>query len=240
MYKIVLALLLSIVLIESKNIDQVDNDFDGIYDNEDLCLNTSILDLVDANGCSKIQTKLNIIIEQTMAYTKISNDNFKSYDLMLLLKKYSYNLYFVTGYSDYQGDEKSSANILGISKNFVLENNDNIIVDFSTIFEKDDTNSFSYNFAYGTIYNNIFITLGFNLDKISTDTTSYENLSIGKDFDKFNINFTYNKSNNDTKDSLYISLKYDSYDTYYIIYTNKKYFSNSYDTTHQLSLGYRF
>ena len=230
-------LLINIVIY---NVIAKDIDFDGVSDNNDICLNTKILEIVDKNGCSKNQLKWKYLIIQDLSSTKISNDNLINYDLMILAKNNFAGIYLISGYNDFKNKRESNALVIGITKSINIKDSSNIEFNINTTFEKDDTNSFELLSTYNKLYKEFLFSIAYSISKIYNKSESYEVLSIGKLINNFFIEMTYNYKNSDNRDSMAILFKYDTYKKYYISYSNKKYYNTNLGNTNTLSIGYKF
>ena len=107
----------------------VDADFDGVEDDVDACLETDILELVNADGCSSTQkSKLNITLLQSYSYVDINErNNIDNYSLALMLSKDSWLFYVGSGYFKYD-NPRDTVNDFGdttllVQKTFLLKKN---------------------------------------------------------------------------------------------------------------------
>ena len=169
--------ILFFLLLSSLALFSVDTDFDGVDDDVDLCLGTDILEVVNANGCSVKQKKINkqnngnkkkyeISLIQSFSWLKGGNQNkINNYALSLIATKESWLFYIGSGYFKYDNSIETvkdfSDTILLVQKTFRLSSKDYLKSSFSltlpTYSVEGNKMDYGANLSYVYLYEKIDI-----------------------------------------------------------------------------------
>ena len=223
--------LIILILFTSLSLFGADNDFDGVEDNIDRCLNTPILDMVDKHGCSKNQKakKYTINIDQYLSQTNTINDTLYTYSLDFLLYKDTISYTINTGKVKSNNSIKTTDISAKVQKTFFTTNKHSFNIGFGFIFPTYSIsgNKTDYNYFIDyTFYNNNFNTIfSYNLIDIKDDQSVKLNifaLSLEYNYKNllFDIGYTKEKYSNLT---FYDDNSYINYDIKYF-YDNYSYF----------------
>ena len=230
----------------------VDTDFDGVEDDVDKCLGTSMLDIVGPDGCSEIQkAKMNITLFQTLSSVNIDESRaLKNYSLALMLSKESWLLYIGSGYFKYDTaqtnlNDFSDTTIL-LQKTFVLASNHYLKSSLSMVLPtfSTDGNKLDYGASgsYLFTHNKLDIELGYQYDKINDDNAndiSTAFIYMGYTWDSIYGMLGYSQDN-EQRQNTNLSLQYIYSPNLSLTYTFGKANNNFYDTIHTLGVGYSF
>ena len=230
----------------------VDADFDGVEDDVDQCLGTSMLDIVGSDGCSKKQKeKIKTIFYQGLSSVNVKeNSNLQNYSLALMLSKESWLFYVGSGYFKYNTrqsniDDFSDTTLL-LQKTFVLAPNHYLKSSLSMVLPtfSTDGNKIDYggSGSYLFRHNKWDMELGYQYDKINDENTN--NIStafiyLGYTWETFYGMVGYSQDNEQRKNTN-VSLQYTYSPNFSFTYTFSKANNNFYDSMHTLGVGYSF
>lgn len=230
-----------------------DTDFDGVDDEVDRCLNTGMLDIVTADGCSKKQkSNFKIMFLQTYSNLKLDNDEkVDNYSLALLLSKDSWIFYVGSGYFRYDSridtiKDFSDTSIL-VQKRFTLKPNHYVKSSLSMVLPtyNSDANKVDYgmDISYGYFYKKFDLELGYKYDLINDENrnniqTAYLYLGY-RMLDDLQLTLGYSNDSEERKNKI-VLLQY--------LYSDKMTFSYSfmdasesfYENAHSFGMGYSF
>jgi hypothetical protein len=230
----------------------VDSDFDGVEDDVDQCLGTSMLDVVGSDGCSKKQKeKMQAVLYQGLSFINVDdNSDLQNYSLALMLSKESWLFYVGSGYFQYNTrrtniDDFSDTTLL-VQKTFVLAPNHSLKSSLSMVLPTFSTEGNRVD--YGASGSYLFrhekwdIEMGYQYDKINDDNAkdiSTAFIYLGYNWDDFYGMIGYSQDNEQRKNSN-LSLQYTYSENFSFTYTFSKANNNFYDSMHTLGVGYRF
>ena len=256
-------ILLFLVLI-SLSLLAVDTDFDGVEDEVDRCLETDILDVVTADGCSKKQKNLkkkeikskeksyDISLFQTFSALEINDrSSIQNYGLSLMLSKESWLFYVGSGYFKYNNSAQDindfSDTMFLAQKIFMLSSEHYLKSSISTTLPtyNSDGNKIDYgaNISYLYLHKKFDFEVTYQYDLIndidsSNLQTAYLYLGYALN-DDFHATLGYSKDN-EQRESKTLFLEYYNSDNLSFSYGFTKSKNNFYDTMHSLGVGYRF
>ena len=255
--------ILFFLVVISFSLFAVDSDFDGVEDDVDLCLETDMLDVVTADGCSPKQKKAKeqstsskkkyeISLVQTFSSLKTENQNsIDNYGLSLIVTKDSWLFYVGSGYFKYDNSIDStkdfSDTILLAQKTFMLSSEHYLKSSLSSTLPtySADGNRVDYgaNFSYVYLHKNFDVEMGYQYDMINDNNafdihTGY--LYLGHSFtNSIYGSLGYRKDNIQREDkNIFLQYAYSSHLSLSYIFTKSK--NNFYDTMHSLGVGYQF
>lgn len=226
----------------------IDNDFDGVEDDMDLCLETAMLDMVNVDGCSKTQidtTKITLL--QTFSYVRVDeNSHLNNYNIALMLNRDSWLFYLGSGYFRYETQKELTDSRFLVQKSFLFAPNHYFKSAISAIFPTytEDGNSIDYTaeFSYLFSYEDIGLELGYRYDMIEDDKTQDIQtpfIYLGYEHDKLHTFLGYSQDNEERK-NFNLLLQYNYASSYIFNYSFTKTDNNFYDTMHTLGIGYNF
>jgi len=236
----------------------IDSDFDGVDDSVDACLDTPMLDIVTADGCSASQKKpdkeksLGVSLLQSYSFFDVPNDeNIQNYNLALLMVYDDWLVYLGSGYFKYNNNfnniEDFTDTTLLLQKLFKLSSSHYLKSSLSTTFPtyNTDGNNIDYgaNVSYWYIHKNFDVELGYQYDLINDTNgedikTGY--LYIGHEITKsLRGTVGYSQDSQERKNRSASLLYYFSEDVS-LSYTFTDAKNNFYERLHSFGLGYQF
>ena len=188
----ILSFLFTIILSDSL-FAFVDNDFDGVEDTNDACLDTPFMDFVDSSGCSTSSLishhKFDIIVG--MALSQKNKDTFENEETLYTSIQVDYNFkdfHLYTLLSRYDNDYESGLNDVLIGMNYTFNIYDTFefspaiaiylpTYDSGLSNEKSDLST-SFNFAYYYEFLSLFTSYSYTfINDTDTINIEYQNTS---------------------------------------------------------------
>ena len=231
----------------------IDADFDGVDDEIDQCLGTSLLDVVTADGCSQNQkSKLIVTLLQNYSYLKVDDNNkLDNYSLALMLSKDSWLLYVGSGYFKFDNSnqkiEDFSDTTLLIQKTFMLSSSHIFKTSLSMVLPtyNDSSNRTDYgaDIAYLYVKGGFDVELGYQYDLINDENS--QDIQMAYVYVGYNLNDTfhtilgYTKDNEKRENQIFLlQYSYDNALNFSYSFTKGK--NNFYNTMHSLGMSYSF
>jgi len=245
----------------------VDNDFDGVEDNVDKCLNSKFTDIVNKDGCKIKSLVSSHHFDIVLGYKKTTNSNS---DTITISQKvgYYYNNISLGLYSsqfDYTSDiytNSSGNDDYYFSSNYKIKQNNslsyNLGMGFSIPSSNSSTNKIDYTLSSSVFKKSskklsLFAGVSYTIvNDTNTSTTTYQNsyaYYLGSSYNltyNTNISLQYNMSTS----------KYENNENINTLYLNSSYYINSHwftqvslskqinmttpDTSASLKVGYYF
>ncbi len=226
----------------------IDSDFDGVEDDIDVCLETSMLDMVNANGCSKVQSDtIRIMVLQTFSYLKVdTNSHLNNYNVAVMFTKEQWLFYLGSGYFRYETQKNITDTTFLAQKSFLLAPNHHVKASLSAIFPTytADGNNIDYSteLSYLFAYQHFDLEMGYRYDIIKD--TGAKNIEtpfvyLGYELDKLHTVLGYNQDSQSRK-NYNLLLQYNYTSSYTFNYSFTKTNNNFYETMHTVGVGYSF
>lgn len=231
----------------------IDTDFDGVDDELDQCLGTSLLDVVTDDGCSKSQkSQFTVTLLQSYSYLKVDNNTkLDNYSLALMLSKDTWLLYMGSGYFKFdnpnQKVEDFSDTTLLLQKTFMLSSSHLFKTSISMVLPtyNDSSNKTDYgaDIAYLYAKRDFDVEMGYQYDLINDDNS--QNIQTAYIYAGYNLSNTfhvilgYTKDNEKRENQIFLlQYLYDSKLNFSYSFTKGK--NNFYDTIHSMGMNYSF
>ncbi|CAA6803775.1 MAG: Unknown protein [uncultured Sulfurovum sp.] len=240
--------LLLILLLLPLSLLAIDNDFDGVEDDVDACLETAMLDTVTADGCSQTQKKsMDIMLLQTFSYLKVDdNSHLTNYNIALMLNKDDWFFYVGSGYFRYETQKDITDTTFLAQKSFALSSSHYLKASLSAIIptytsegnKMDYSSDLSYLFAHKAFN----VEVGYRYEMINDEGIDDRKLAfvyLGYAFDKLHTVLGYSQDNQEQK-NYNLLLQYNLNSDYALSYSFTKTDNNFYETMHTLGVGYHF
>lgn len=226
----------------------IDSDFDGVEDDVDACLDTGMLDIVNADGCSKAQSDtLNIMLLQTFSYLKVdANSHLNNYNLALMVTKDEWLFYLGSGYFRYETQKDITDTTFLAQKSFLLAPNHqlkaSLSASFPTYTAEGNNIDYSTELSYLLAYQDFDLEMGYRYDIIrDTGAKNIETpfVYFGYTLDKLHTSLGYSQDS-EARTNYNFLLHYNYSSSYTFSYSFIKANKNLYENIHTVGVGYLF